>query len=223
VLKVGLTGGIASGKSAVGRAFSRLGVRVIDADEIAHEVVRPGGAAWRKLRETFGPEFFQPDGTLNRQRLRRLVFADAEKRSQLNAIVHPEVMREINKRSEGIESEDPTAILMIDIPLLMEVGATDRFDCVVVVYVEKSVQYDRLMKRDGLSKEEASQALEAQMDLRRKAEKADHVIDNSGGLEETEAQVQKVWQELAALARNRGGEKGQTRRPGDAVTKGTKQ
>ena len=203
MLKVGLTGGIASGKSAVCEAFARLGARVIDTDEIAREVVRAGGSAWRKLREAFGTAFFQPDGALDRQRLRRLVFADSEKRSQLNSIVHPEVIKEVKKRSEQIATTDPDAVILVDAPLLLEVAATERFDRVVVVYVDEKIQRNRLTRRDGLSKEEARQALSAQMDLRQKAEEAHYVIDNSGSIEETEAQVQRVWQELVELARSR--------------------
>ena len=141
MLRVGLTGGIASGKSVVCELFFKLGARVIDTDEIARAVVRPGGSTWRKLRETFGAEFFQPDGTLNRQRLRKLIFADQNKRSELNAIVHPEVMREVNERSKQMAARYPDAVLLVDAPLLLEVGAADRFDCVVVVYVDEKIQH----------------------------------------------------------------------------------
>ena len=203
MLKVGLTGGIASGKSTVSEAFARLGAKVLDADEVAREVVLPGKPAWTKLRHTFGSEFFHPDGRLNRSKLRRLVFADPEQRSRLNAIVHPEVMREIDFRFEQLTSSAEHAVVLVDVPLLLEVEAADRFDRVVVVYVNETVQLDRLMERDGLSAEEASQALSTQIPLRDKVKQADFVIDNSGTLEETQAQVEKVWQELLELARAR--------------------
>ncbi|MGB7033777.1 MAG: dephospho-CoA kinase, partial [Syntrophobacteria bacterium] len=196
MLKVGLTGGIASGKSTVSEAFARLGAKVLDADEVAREVVLPGKPAWTKLRHTFGSEFFHPDGRLNRSKLRRLVFADPEQRSRLNAIVHPEVMREIDFRFEQLTSSAEHAVVLVDIPLLIEVGVAHRFDKVVVVYANESVQVMRLMQRDGLSREEARQALSVQIDLREKARKADFVIDNSGTPGETQAQVEKVWQEL---------------------------
>ena len=202
-LKVGLTGGIASGKSTVSEAFARLGAKVLDADEVAREVVLPGKPAWTKLRHTFGSEFFHPDGRLNRSKLRRLVFADPEQRSRLNAIVHPEVMREIDFRFEQLTSSAEHAVVLVDIPLLIEVGVAHRFDKVVVVYANESVQVMRLMQRDGLSREEARQALSVQIDLREKARKADFVIDNSGTPGETQAQVEKVWQELLELARPR--------------------
>lgn len=203
MLKVGLTGGIASGKSTVSEAFARLGAKVLDADEVAREVVLPGKPAWTKLRHTFGSEFFHPDGRLNRSKLRRLVFADPEQRSRLNAIVHPEVMREIDFRFEQLTSSAEHAVVLVDIPLLIEVGVAHRFDKVVVVYANESVQVMRLMQRDGLSREEARQALSVQIDLREKAKKADFVIDNSGTPGETQAQVEKVWQELLELARAR--------------------
>jgi dephospho-CoA kinase len=201
MLKVGLTGGIASGKSTVSEAFARLGAKVLDADEVAREVVLPGQPAWLKLQQAFGPEFFHPDGRLNRSKLRRLVFADPEQRSRLNAIVHPEVMREIDFRFEQLTSSAEHAVVLVDVPLLMEVGVAHRFDKVVVVYANESVQVMRLMQRDGLSREEARQALSVQIDLREKAKKADFVIDNSGTPGETQAQVEKVWQELLALAK----------------------
>ena len=203
MLKVGLTGGIASGKSTVSEAFARLGAKVLDADEVAREVVLPGKPAWTKLRHTFGSEFFHPDGRLNRSKLRRLVFADPEQRSRLNAIVHPEVMREIDFRFEQLTSSAEHAVVLVDIPLLIEVGVAHRFDKVVVVYANESVQVMRLMQRDGLSREEARQALSVQIDLREKAKRADFVISNSGTPGETQAQVEKVWQELLELARPR--------------------
>jgi dephospho-CoA kinase len=217
MLKVGLTGGIASGKSTVSRIFASFGAKVLDADEVAREVLLPGQPAWTKLRRAFGQEFFHSDGTVKRKQMRKLVFADPEKRSQLNAIVHPEVMKEINRRSEILSSSVQTGVLLVDVPLLLEVGVANRFDKVVVVYVSKSVQINRLQQRDGISEEEAKQALKAQMALSKKVEQADYVIDNSGTLEETQAQVQRVWQELLVLARNE--RRGETGTRGDGEGK----
>jgi dephospho-CoA kinase len=200
MLKVGLTGGIASGKSTVAEAFARLGAKVLDADKVAREVVLPGQPAWRKLQQAFGPEFFLPDGEVNRSKLRRLVFADPEERSKLNAIVHPEVMKEINCRFEQLTTSAPDAVVVVDVPLLLEVGVAHRFDRVIVVYVTKSIQIERLRQRDGLSLEEARRALSTQMVLNKKVEQADYVIDNSGTRAEIQAQVEEVWQELLALA-----------------------
>ena len=211
MLRVGLTGGIASGKSTVSEAFARLGAKVLDADKVAREVVLPGQPAWLELQQVFGPEFFHPDGKLRRSKLRRLIFDDPEKRSKLNAIVHPEVMREIKRRFEQLRTSAQDTVVVVDVPLLLEVGVAHRFDRVIVVYVEKSVQIKRLRQRDRLSVEESSQALSAQMDLGEKAQQADYVIDNSGTRDETQAQVEKVWQELRALARNLG--RGETETP----------
>jgi len=203
MLKVGLTGGIASGKSTVSEAFARLGAEVLDADKVAREVVLPGQPAWLKLQQAFGPEFFLPDGEINRSMLRRLVFADPEERSKLNAIVHPEVMKEINRRLEQLSTSAQDAVVVVDVPLLLEVGVAHRFDRVIVVYVTKRVQIERLRQRDGLSPEEAKQALSTQMALTKKVELADYVIDNSGKRAETQSQVEKVWQELLVLARKK--------------------
>jgi dephospho-CoA kinase len=206
MLKVGLTGGIASGKSTVCEIFSRLGAMVLDADEIAREVVRPGQVAWHKLRRAFGPEFFHPDGNLRRRLLRKLVFADPEKRRLLNAIVHPEVLDRIRSRSEEVAARSSEAVLVVDVPLLVEAGAAGRFDRIVLVLVNEDVQVERLIGRDGLSAEEARQALGAQSPLQEKAALADYLIDNSGSLEETRMQVEAVWKELVALAaRSQGG------------------
>ena len=219
MLKVGLTGGIASGKSTVSRSFARLGAQILDADEVAREVVLPGKPAWTKLREAFGSEFFHADGRLNRSKLRQLIFADPEQRSRLNAIVHPEVMREIDLKSGQLTASVKDALVLVDVPLLLEVGVAHRFDKVIVVYASESVQIERLMQRDGISEEEARQALRAQIPLSRKLEQADYVIDNSGSPEETRMQVEKVWQELLALAgRNRHGDT-ETRRHGDTATR----
>jgi dephospho-CoA kinase len=201
MLKVGLTGGIASGKSTVSEIFARLGAKILDADEVAREVLLPGEPAWKRLRQAFGQEFFHADGTVKRKQLRKLVFADPEKRKQLNEIVHPEVMREINRRSETLSSSMEAGVLLVDVPLLLEVGLANRFDKVVVVYASENHQIERIMQRDGISEEEAKQALKVQMDLSKKVEQADYVIDNSGPLERTLAQVRKVWEELIKLAR----------------------
>jgi dephospho-CoA kinase len=203
MLKVGLTGGIASGKSTVAEAFAQLGATVLDSDKVAREVVLPGQPAWRKLQQAFGPEFFLPDGEVNRSKLRRLVFAAPEEREKLNAIVHPKVMKEINRRLEQLTTSAQDAVVVVDVPLLLEVGAAHRFDRVIVVYVTENVQIKRLRQRDGLSLKEARRALSTQMALNKKVEQADYVIDNSGTRAETRAQVEKVWKELIVLARKK--------------------
>ena len=203
MLRVGLTGGIASGKSTVSKIFASFGAQVLDADEVARELLLPGQPAWKRLRQAFGEEFFHPDGTVKRKQLRKLVFTNPEKRDQLNAIVHPEVMKEINRRSEALSSSLQAKVLVVDVPLLLEVGVADRFDKIVVVDARESVQINRLMQRDGISEEEAKQALKAQMPLSEKVELADYVIDNNSTLADTEIQVRKVWKELLELARSK--------------------
>ena len=216
MLKVGLTGGIASGKSTVSKIFASFGAKVLDADEVAREVLLPGQPAWTRVRQAFGQEFFHADGKVKRKQLRKLVFADPEKRSQLNAIVHPEVMKEINRRAEILSSSVQTEVLLVDVPLLLEVGLAQRFDKIVVVSVGENVQINRLQQRDGISEEEAKQASKVQMALSKKVEQADYVIDNSGTLEETRGQVERVWRELLVLARKE--KLGETGRRGDGET-----
>jgi dephospho-CoA kinase len=219
MIKVGLTGGIASGKSTVCAMFLELGARVLDADVLAREAVEPGRPAWARLRRAFGMEFFHPDGSLDRRALRSLVFRDPERRRQLNEIVHPEVMRAVRARVEETASREPDSVLLVDVPLLVEVGAVEGFDRVVVVFVREEIQLARLMDRDRLSVEEARQALETQMPLREKLACADYVIDNSGRLEETRAQVEAVWQELrGASAMPREDDDAERGRRGDAET-----
>jgi dephospho-CoA kinase len=187
----------------VAEALARLGAKVLDADKVAREVVQPGQPAWQKLQQAFGPEFFLPDGEVNRSKLRRLVFADPEKRSKLNLIVHPEVMKEINRRFEQLATSAQDAVVVVDVPLLLEIGVAHRFDRVIVVYVTENVQIKRLRERDGLSLEGARRALSTQLALDKKVEQADYVIDNSGTRDETQAQVEKVWQELLVLTRKK--------------------
>jgi dephospho-CoA kinase len=201
MLKVGLTGGIASGKSTVAEIFAGLGAKILDADEVAREVVLPGQPAWKKLRETFAEDFFHADGRVKRHTLRKVIFADAEKRRKLNDIVHPEVIKAINSRSKQLFTSDQDAVLLVDVPLLLEAGLANRFDKVIVVYVSDRVQIQRLRQRDGISTGEAKQALSAQMPLSEKVGQADYVINNNGPLEKTQAQVERVWQELVQLAR----------------------
>jgi dephospho-CoA kinase len=213
MLKVGLTGGIASGKSTVAEIFAALGAKVLDADEVARKVILPGQPAWTKIRQTFGEYFFHADGRVNRSRLRKAIFTDPEKRKELDDIVHPEVMREIENRSKELSASDQDRVMLVDVPLLLEVGMAHRFDKVILVYVSERVQIKRLRQRDMTSTQEAKQALSAQMPLSDKLGQADYVIDNSGTLEETRVQVEKVWEELLELARNI--------RRGDTETRGS--
>jgi dephospho-CoA kinase len=200
VLKLGLTGGIASGKSSVAAMFEELGARLIDTDVIARQVVAPGGQALKSIVAAFGPEVLDARGELDRRLLRERIFSDQEARETLNVIVHPAVAAQVQAELALIEKESPQAVALVDVPLLYETNTEARYDAVVVVYVSPPVQVERLMARDGVDKTAAEQSLAAQMPLEEKRKKAQFVVDNSGTLQETRKQVQAVWQALGSIA-----------------------
>ncbi len=189
MLRVGLTGGIAVGKSYVSALLRELGCHVFDADDIARAVVQPGMPALNDIVAAFGPEVLAADGTLDRAKLGRLVFADAEARSRLNAIVHPRVHAEQDRLLREVEARDPHGIAVVDAALLIESGGYRRFDVVVVVWCRPEIQLARLMARNGLSREEAAQRIAAQMPSEEKRRYADFEIDTSEGFEPTRQQV----------------------------------
>jgi len=190
---IGLTGGIACGKSTVADMLVRRGAMLIDADRIAREVVEPGTPALRQIAETFGESVLLPDGSLDRKKLGSLIFGDESKRLALNEIVHPAVRAEIKQRMERNEAIAPDKLSVVDIPLLYESKLYSMFEEVMVVYAPPAVQIERLMKRNDLSREEAEARLNAQMPIEEKRKLADIVIDNGGTIEETEAQVDVFW------------------------------
>lgn len=202
-LLVGLTGGIASGKSTVSRQLAALGCHVIDADALAREVVAPGEPAWQAIVESFGPEVLQPDGALDRARLGALVFADAEKRRRLEAITHPAIQARRQALLGELAARGFDGLVVQDAALLVEVGAHRHVDRLVVVYATREVQLERLMRRDGLDRAEAERRLASQMPLAEKVRLAHYVIDNSNGPEETAAQVRAVHAALVAEHRAR--------------------
>lgn len=174
-LTIGLTGGIASGKSAVGDEFARLGVPVIDADQIARDVVRPGQPALAEIRDTFGQNVIQADGTLDRQRLRQIVFADEAARKKLDAIVHPRVGEELQRARE--QATGDYVVLMV--PLLIEAGMEALVDRVLVVDVPEEVQIERLRARDTVDEEQARRMIEAQASREQRLARADDVLRNT--------------------------------------------
>ncbi len=186
---LGLTGGIASGKSTASQAFRNAGVAVIDADRVAREVVALGTPGLERLRQTFGPEILGPGGELDRAALGRLVFRDPQQRSRLEVIVHPLVAAAVAAQRRELLARDPHQLVVYDVPLLYEVGMEGEFDRVVVVYVPRAVQVERLLARDGISTAEAAQRLAAQMDIEEKARRADEVLDNTGTPEQLRQQV----------------------------------
>lgn len=201
---VGLTGGIASGKSTVARMFEQLGVPVVDADAIAREVVEPGQPAHEEIREAFGDEVLEPDGTLDRKKLGAVVFGDREARARLNAITHPRIAQRSGERMAELQ-RGAHPYLVYEAALLVENGAYKAFDALVVVAADRATQLRRLQRRDALDESQARARLDAQLPLEHKVEVADYVVHNEGDLEETEEQVRQVH---AALLKRFGRQEG---------------
>jgi len=187
-LIIGLTGSIGTGKSTIAKKLIERNIPVIDADLIAREVVEPGKEAYEKIVETFGEEILQEDQTLDRKKLGAIVFEDETKRKALNEIVHPAIRKEmLAQRDAYIKQKEPCVVL--DIPLLYESKLTHFVEKVIVVYTDREVQLERILKRDHITKEEALQRINAQIDVKEKAKWADAVIDNNGTIEESERQL----------------------------------
>ena len=187
---LGLTGGIGSGKSTVSQMFAEYGAEVVDADQIAREVVAPGQPALQAIKEAFGAAVIRPDGRLDRGRLGGLIFRDPASRARLNTITHPRIQERLQQEVEVRRPRN--GILILDIPLLYETGRGDMVEAVIVVWVDRVTQLRRLIDRAGLTANEAAQRLAAQMSLDEKRSRADYVIDNTGSLETTRQQVQEI-------------------------------
>jgi len=188
VLTIGLTGGIASGKSTVAAMFRDLHIPVIDADEIAHRVTAINGEAYKPIIETFGRDILDANGAIDRRKLGAIVFDDEQKRKQLNAIVHPLVRKHMLQQKEQYAKQGKK-VVVLDIPLLFESKLEHLVDRILVVYVDEQTQLHRLCERNGFSAEEAWARIKAQMPLEEKRKKADAVIDNNGTIEETKRQL----------------------------------
>ncbi len=193
---MGLTGGIATGKSVVSAMFAHLGARVIDADVLAREVVAPGQPAHAAIVAEFGPEVLQPDGYLDRKRLGAIVFGDPERRRRLEAITHPAVRQRQQRILSVLEEEEFEGVVIWDVPLLFETKSAGAMDRVVVVVADEPTQLARLMARDGSAEADARARMASQMPLGEKAKQAHYVIDNSGTRAETEKQVREVHRAL---------------------------
>lgn len=202
MLRVGLTGGIASGKSTVDRMLIDLGAHLVDSDLLSRQAVAPGSPALAEIAQAFGPDMITAGGNLDRERMRALAFGDSQARAKLNAIVHPRVRALTEEELSRLEESDPQGVAIVDVPLLFETGGEKRFDCTVLVYVPRAVQLERLMARDHCDRAAAQAALDAQMPLENKKKKADFLVDNSGGLDETLRQVQRLWRILLGKARS---------------------
>ncbi|MEE9911422.1 MAG: dephospho-CoA kinase [Deltaproteobacteria bacterium] len=203
MLNVGLTGGIACGKSTVAQMFVRLGGYLIDFDKLAHEVQEPDKPAWQDVVACFGLDILQPDRTIDRNKLAAVVFNHPEKLKKLNVIVHPRVFEEWCRRLEEIKTQDPHGIVFADVPLLFEGGMQHLFELTILVMIEPAHQIERLMARNAVCREDAELRLSCQMPIHDKIALADIVIDNQCALEETEKHVAKVWRDLVEREKNK--------------------
>ncbi len=202
MLVAGLTGSIATGKSTVSTILKDLGAFIVDADRVAREVVRPGTRAWEAIVRIFGAEVLHPGGEIDRERLGRIVFNDAAMRAMLEEVVHPEVMSAMDEQVSAIGQGSPDALVILDVPLLIETGMHRGLREVIVVYCPEDQQIARLMVRDAVSRDEALARVRAQLSIEEKRRYASLVIDNSASLEETRAQVEAAHRDLRAKARS---------------------
>jgi dephospho-CoA kinase len=201
MLKVGLTGSIAVGKTFVCDVFRELGCHVLDADKVARDVVKKGTPGLSKIVSEFGEELLTSDGKLDRPKMASIVFADEKKRLLLNSIVHPLVFKAQNEWLAECERRDPEGIAIVDAALMIESGGYLRFDKLIVVWCEPDIQFERLIERDGLSEADAKKRIASQMPQDEKKGYADLLIDTSGGFEATKVSCRQVHSKLLEFAR----------------------
>jgi dephospho-CoA kinase len=200
MILVGLTGGVATGKSTVARMFKQCGAIVIDADELAHEVVQPGKPAWREIVKTFGKTILNTDRTLNRRELGSLVFGNRAKRRRLEHIIHPRVAHEQARLTKQAAKKDPHAVVIYDVPLLFEAGIDKRVDRTIVVTADRDTQIARLKKRNGFSRADAIRRIRSQMPLAKKIQRADHALNGTFSRQSLRKQVGQLFKSLRLLA-----------------------
>ena len=206
MLRVGLTGGIGCGKSTVAAMMSELGCRVLNADRMAHALIAPGEPAYDEIRRQFGPNVLAADGSIDRARLAAVVFADAAKLASLNAIVHPGVLRELDRELERLSRIDPHGVAVIEAALLIESGYNQRLDRLVLVTCTREQQLERLTNPAfgrAMSREQAEKRIAAQMPLEEKRKLAHDEIDCSGSLEYTKRQVRMLVEQFRQMAGSR--------------------
>lgn len=203
MLQVGLTGGIGSGKSTVAGYFMGKGAYVVDFDRLAHQTQDPGSPAWDQIVKSFGKDVLNNDGTVNRSRLGEIVFGDREKLHILNDIVHPAVLMKWREHVDDILKRRSDAVVIADIPLLIETGWQDFFDVVILVHVSPDVQVSRIMARNGCSRREALDRVDSQMPIDDKIVYADFVIHNETSLRDTARRVDEIWVTLIELEREK--------------------
>jgi dephospho-CoA kinase len=200
MLRAGLTGSIAVGKSFVSGVLAESGCHVLDADEVARRVVEPGAEGLRAIVFEFGESVLRSDGTLDRARLGSIVFNEEAKRRLLNSILHPLIIAEQDAWLRRKEAEDPRGVAVVDAALMIESGGHERFDRLVVVHCRPELQLERLMRRNNLSREEAEARIAAQMPQAEKLRHADFRIDTSGSFEDTRRETEEVYASLRRLA-----------------------
>lgn len=199
MIVVGLTGGLATGKSAVARLFQDCSAVLIDADILARAVVEPGKPALRDIVRSFGKQVLLPDQSLDRHKLARIVFRSKAKLKKLGAIVHPRVAREQARLTREIARKDPGAVIIYDAPVLIEAGAHKRMDKLIVVSADRETQIKRLRNRNHLTRVEAIRRIQSQMPLANKIKLADYVIDGTLSFEQTKHEVERIYTELQRL------------------------
>lgn len=192
---IGITGNIGTGKSTVAWMFEELGVPVLDADEIAHDVIKPKTAAWKAIYKRYGAVIILSDNVINRKNLARIIFQDPVERKFLESVIHPHVKEEIERRVIKL-SKEGAPFVMVEVPLLFEAGWENEFDAVIVVRCSEAEEIERCMKKFGFDREEVLLRLGSQYPLARKIENADYVIDNSGTVDETRVQVKRLFQNM---------------------------
>ncbi|MGQ0810426.1 MAG: dephospho-CoA kinase [Nitrospiraceae bacterium] len=200
MILVGLTGGVATGKSSVAHMFQRCGAAVIDADVLARQVVEPGKPAWREIVDMFGRQILRPDRAIDRHALAHMVFRNPVQLKQLGAIIHPRVAREQARLTREIAAKDPRAVIIYDAPVLIEAAAHRRMDKIIVVTADQRTQISRLQKRNGFSRAEALRRIRSQIPLWKKIELADHVIDGARPIEKLRREVKLVYRAISRLA-----------------------
>lgn len=198
---LGITGNIACGKSTIARAFAERGAALVDADQLAREVVAPGSPVLQQLVERFGAGILLADGRLNRDRLGEIIFADPRARQDLNRITHPAIGRLAVERLQSLKQQPKVPLVVYEAPLLFEAGAEGRVDKVLVVSIDPLVQLERLMARDGLDETAARQRIKAQMPQQEKLARADYILDNSGSLSEALQRVDSLWELITENSR----------------------
>ncbi|HEX4968528.1 MAG TPA: dephospho-CoA kinase [Nitrospiraceae bacterium] len=200
MIVVGLTGGVATGKTTVAKMFKQCGAAVIDADQLAHDVVMPGKPSWRQVVKAFGKAVLNPDRTLNRRELGALVFGNRAKLRRLERIIHPRVAREQQRLVRRIAKGKPHSVIIYEVPLLFEAGVDKRVDTTIVVTANRETQITRLKKRNGLTRAEAIRRIRSQMPLAKKIQRADHVLNGAFPRPSLRKQVGQLFKNLRLLA-----------------------